>query len=142
MHFWNLTPFQLQELEALWARRRRKKSKNSFILDDSSDSENEGNGALSKCLKDDGDDEFDPLLEDEEEVHAVNGGQELLYIGSLKVTKTYTFLEIFSVDTIVTLTEIQSLERYPYWQLAVQIKIMTQSMNSLCLSKATNRDTR
>ena len=86
MHFWNLTPFQLQELEALWARRRRKKSKNSFILDDSSDSENEGNGALSKCLKDDGDDEFDPLLEDEEEVHAaVNGGQELLYIGSLKV---------------------------------------------------------
>ncbi len=50
----------------------------------------------SDSVRDDGDDEFDPLLEDEEEdeeeeearrmaIVKRGGGQELLYIGSLKV---------------------------------------------------------
>ncbi len=44
-------------------------------------------------LKVDGDDEFDPLLEDEDDeegaVSTTSGGQELLYIGSLKVNSTF-----------------------------------------------------
>jgi len=45
----------------------------------------------SDSLRDDGEDEFDPLLDDEEEDKSllkskVERGQDLLYVGSLKVS--------------------------------------------------------
>lgn len=63
-------------------------------------------GSESIGLQDDGEDEFDPLLEDEEEDEELErkkrgirgrlGGHELLYIGSLKVNMNQELVQTYS----------------------------------------------